>query len=328
MLNQNDNQTLPGQDELQKRFSLLPVYVFDWLCSFEIAQNNATIITKFNLTGKNSLLAALTREVITKEILLEKLPEANQQRLTIDGELAKKLAIEVAIKQLLPIREHLAGIEKLIVQWGGVLPQVLPPRPESTLAAPSPVVAKPSAAKPSPALTELKPSSKPTVPQASAKITTKNLRQIVQDNKEALNQILTSSALKIADFDQPVRGTIKNWLADYVKQKGAARHTQLERGDYLFKSDNAKKLDPQEKSLVAKILKAYDEDILLSYNEEEKTILLTEEETAAKAPSLKQETAPPEIKSPYREAIEKSDLAGPLKTPAENSHVINLKNLP
>jgi len=323
MLNQNDNQTLPGQDELQKRFSLLPVYVFDWLCSFEIAQNNATIITKFNLTGKNSLLATITREIITKEILPEKLSEAIQQKLAVDGELAKKLAIEVAIKQLLPIREHLVGIEKLVVQWGGSLPPVLPPRPESTKTTSPPAVAKLA-----PVLAESKSSSKPPVPQAPAKIITKNLRQIVQDNKEALNQILTSSALKIADFDQPVRGTIKNWLADYVKQKGATRHTQLERGDYLFKSDNAKKLDPQEKSLVAKILKSYDEDILLLYNEEEKIILLTEEEATVKESISQQKIAPPETKYPYRETIEKSDLAGPLKTPEENSHVINLKNLP
>jgi len=325
--NQNTNQEVQEVqelDELQKKLSLLPVYVLDWLCSPEVTNNNAAIIEKFNLSGKNSLLAKLTREMVTKEILVERLPEAIQQRLTVDNNLAKNIAIEVAVKQLLPIRDYFANIEKLIIQWGGAMPSTFPPQMKTEIKTPTGT---------RPATSSVSSSSI----QPSPRITQKSLRQIVQDNKEALNQGLTVSPLKIADFEQPVRGTIKNWLSDYVKQKGAEKHDQMIRSDYLFKNDNAKNLPPQEKPLVAEILKSYDENSTLPYNEEEKRIIL---EGLEKNPSRPQEssTAPASFANSsqaYREPIEEKDLSGPTELPPpprsdaqiNAGRVINLKDL-
>ncbi|MBU3901419.1 hypothetical protein KKF25_02135, partial [Patescibacteria group bacterium] len=172
-------------------------------------------------------------------------------------------------------------------------------------------------------------------PQASVttKITQKTLRQLAQDNKESLNQNLTSAPIKVADFDQPVRPTIKNWLVDYVKMKRAGHHESLERNDYLFNSPNAKNLPAEERSLVAAILRAYDDDLPLPINEADQTILLEKLVTPAKSrgDSLKGEElygtaptasapTPPQAPqpTPYREPISQEDLSGPLKpTPAK-----------
>ena len=173
-----------------------------------------------------------------------------------------------------------------------------------------------------------------TVNQPASTTTQRSLRQLVQENKEILNQVITASPLKIADFDQPLRGTIKNWLADYVKQKGNAKHDQTTRENYLQNNDNAKNLPPKEKQLVAEILKSYDENSILIYDEEKKIILL---ENASKNPSQAPEksamTAPAvNSSSVYREPIEQKDVSSLAIPPSKitskiDGHVINLKDL-
>jgi len=317
-------------DEQQKnlsddtRFSKLPDHVLSWLFSTEAADNIREIAKNFNLEKeKIPILAKIVGQVILKEIPLEKIPVAIKQLLIIDEETARKLSITTATKEFLPIRDHLKDIEKIIVSWGGLLPTVLPPIFQAKTGT-TPEVEIPTIA----------PTSEPIVKTA---ITQKSIRQIVQENKEILNQTLTTSPLSIADFDQPVRGTIKNWLADYVKQKGAERHDQMERGDYLFKSANAKNLSAQEKLLVSQILKSYDENSALSYDEIKKIVLLEDPADTEKKYSKMPETSLSNIAKDnstpiYREPIEKKDLPGETtpslkNSPKINDHVINLKDL-
>lgn len=172
-------------------------------------------------------------------------------------------------------------------------------------------------------------------PTPSPTITQKTLRQLAQDNKDALNQNLTSAPIKVTDFDQPVRPTIKNWLVDYVKIKGAGHHESLARSDYLSNSPNAKDLPAEERSLVAAILRAYDDDLPLPVNETDQTILL--EKLTVPELSRQTQAEPKPLQSrqttPYREPISQEDLSGPLKqTPAKpaprlSGNIIDLKDL-
>ncbi|HRY52958.1 MAG TPA: hypothetical protein P5089_03940 [Candidatus Portnoybacteria bacterium] len=171
-------------------------------------------------------------------------------------------------------------------------------------------------------------------PSIQAVFSQKTLRQIAKDNKDLLNQNLTSAPIKIADFEQPVRPTIKNWLVDYVKIKGAGHHESLERGDYLFSNPNAKQLSETERNLVSAILKAYDDDLPLPVNAQDQTILLENiitEKTIAQAPISATSLNTP---SGYREPIAKEDLIGPLKnqtppknTPKLSGNIIDLKDI-
>ncbi|HCX27822.1 MAG TPA: hypothetical protein DHI91_01640 [Candidatus Portnoybacteria bacterium] len=250
-------------DDWQIKFSRLPDYVQEWFCSTEVAQNNAAVCQKFGLPkDRNPFLADLTGQVIFKEFLLEKLPEIIASTLETNSVQAQKIAAEVALKQLLPIREYLVGVEKLIPQWGGVLPIVLPPKPQARASTSVEPVIKPFAQTAAqPASQAGRGSQGESVAGGPAPaIFSKPFREAAQENKEILNQLLTAAPIKIADFDQPVRPTIKNWLADYIKQKGAKRHDELERGDYLFNSANIKGLLTGERIKLAEILKAYDEN--------------------------------------------------------------------
>jgi len=312
------NIEAPGDDA---KFSKLPDHVYAWLFSVEAADEIGKIAQSFSLEKeKTSLLAKIAGQVILKEIPLEKFPIAIKQFLVVDNETTQKLSIITAIKEFLPVRDYLKDTEKFIVAWGGNLPAILP------------LIFQPKSAQPPTAETPINKVTPP--PVLKVALTQKSLRQIVQDNKEILNQVLTTTPLKIADFDQPVRGTIKNWLADYVKQKGAAKHDSMIRGDYLFKSDNAKNLSSQEKLLVAEILKSYDENSALTYDETNKIVIMgSAEKKSPEISKIPDPVSPPKnSSSPYREPIEKKDLSSsafspPKATPQIDGHVINLKDL-
>jgi len=298
--------------------SQMPDHAYDWLFSNETANNVATIAKQFNLNEIQTIqLARITGMAIIKEISLPTMALELKKNLALDDITIRQIAISTALTQFLPIRDHLLGVEDFIRQLGGVVPTTLPPLLES-----SPAAKYQNAA----------PVAHPVIPKIT--LSQKSLRQITQENKEILNQVITTSPLMIADFDQPVRGTIKNWLADYVKQKGAEKHDQMIRGEYLFKSDNTKNLSSQEKLLVAEILKSYDENSSLNYNETEKVIIFGNPENKTTEPQKRATPTAPSTNasSVYREPIGKKDLPesvapAPKNTSQVDGHVINLKDL-
>lgn len=326
---QNDNIA-----RLDALFSQLPNHVYDWLFSEQTGQDINGLSKKFGLTERQAKeIMRITGLAALKDFPLSQMIPEIKISLNIDDQLAKQIAVAIAQTQFLSLRDHLVDVENFIRQMGGSLPTALPPLQKSVGAA---------TGSPAPA---------PTPP---INIVQKTLRQLVKDNKDALNQNLTAVPIKIADFDQPVRPTIKNWLVDYVKQKGAGHHEALERGDYLFNSVNSRPLPENEKALLAEILRAYDDDSPLPVDEAIQTILLdkltvslpnlpkaTPAATAATQPPIPPIAAPrgdlPKSEPPYggyREPVSEADLSGPFKrqppakpAPRLSGNIIDLKDL-
>lgn len=357
--NQNSQTVSPDQAALQQLDSLfrqLPSHVYDWLFSDQATANVTMLAKKFNLIETQTTeLARLTGLAILKEISLPTLALELKRSLSLDDITTRQLAVATALTQFLPIRDHLLGVEDFIRQLGGALPSPLPPLLKN--AAPrgdSPKGEEFYGATPKEKQKEAySPTSTP-----ETIIVQKTLRQLAQDNKEALNQNLTASPIKVADFEQPVKPTIKNWLVDYVKVKGAGHHASLERSDYLFNSPNARALSEKERALVAEILRAYDDDLPLPIDESNQGILLEKlnissmpapqrNESSATAPRDERSefyaAAPrgerselygaPQQTGAYREPISPEDLSGPVKeTPTKpmpklSGNIINLKDL-
>ncbi len=74
-------------------------------------------------------------------------------------------------------------------------------------------------------------------------------------------QRLTLESLDIPELkkDQRFPPTIKNWLEDYIQKKGAQKHALLERNNYLFESQNARKLLEEDRDKLSMVLESYDE---------------------------------------------------------------------
>ncbi len=100
-----------------------------------------------------------------------------------------------------------------------------------------------------------------------------NFQKALKKYPELKEQIITSNHIKLENFPQPVRPSLKNWLADYVFNTGHKHHSSLVRGNYLFRNENAQALNYSEQQKLSYLLKAYDENELLKINTNLKQII-------------------------------------------------------
>ncbi len=86
-------------------------------------------------------------------------------------------------------------------------------------------------------------------------------------------QLITSGPLRLRVFPAPVRPSIKNWIADYHENAGAGSHGVIDRGNYLFHTENTRRLTDGERQRVGYIIKALDEDAVVTINQEKGEIV-------------------------------------------------------
>ncbi len=100
-----------------------------------------------------------------------------------------------------------------------------------------------------------------------------SLSQALEKYKAMGEQLVTSSPIKLKIFPSPVRPSIKNWIADYQQNLGAGRHGMMERGNFLYHSENTKRLTADERQKLAIILKSLDEEEPLDIDAERQEIV-------------------------------------------------------
>lgn len=108
---------------------------------------------------------------------------------------------------------------------------------------------------------------------AQAKLLQITITDSLKQIPEVGEQLITSEKIQLKNFPEPVRPSLKNWLADYDYTQYSKEHTAMERGIYLFQGTNGKKLSSQDRNKLAYILKAYDEKVPISVNKETKQIV-------------------------------------------------------
>jgi len=91
-------------------------------------------------------------------------------------------------------------------------------------------------------------------------------------------QLITSGMIRLKIFPQPVRPSIKNWIEDYRSVMGAERHGMMERGNYLFHTENTKRLASGERKKLAEVLRSLDEDVTLSVDPDRQEIIFNQVE--------------------------------------------------
>jgi hypothetical protein len=93
-------------------------------------------------------------------------------------------------------------------------------------------------------------------------------------------QLITSQPLKLQYSSSPVRPSIKNWLADYHQIYGQGAHSEMNRGSYLFNSENTKRLSNTERQRLAIILKSLDLDLPIDIDTNAQQIVFNTQITA------------------------------------------------
>jgi len=86
-------------------------------------------------------------------------------------------------------------------------------------------------------------------------------------------QAITNNPLQLQYSSNPVKPSIKNWISDYHSALGSGKHSTIDRGNYLFHSENGKRLTPGERQKISLLLKSLDEETLLEIDGDAQQII-------------------------------------------------------
>jgi hypothetical protein len=95
------------------------------------------------------------------------------------------------------------------------------------------------------------------------------------------DQAVTNERIRVKSEKEPVRPTVRNWLRAYRDVLGVRAHTAMERGQFLFGSENTKKLSSEERERLAVIFKSLDENEPLGIDPAKQEIVFPEKPIAA-----------------------------------------------
>jgi len=118
-----------------------------------------------------------------------------------------------------------------------------------------------------------------------AKLPKLPIREIAQKYPKMANMEITAGYIELKGSEDLEDPTIKNWLKDYVSHLGYDRHSQMDRAQYLFHSENGKDLSSQDREKLGIILKSFDENIPLPVDEENGEIVFDGIEKTSPQPS-------------------------------------------
>ncbi len=107
-------------------------------------------------------------------------------------------------------------------------------------------------------------------------------------------QLITENRIRVKNFPEPARPSLKNWLADYVMITGREDRNAVKRSSYLFQSENGKNLSSSDRHKLAFILKSLDENTPITINKNTKQVIF---------PQL-QETSIPAFEKPSPSPVE------------------------
>src|SRR6185369_11852440 len=133
------------------------------------------------------------------------------------------------------------------------------------------------------------------------------------------NQLITNERIRVKSQMEPVRPSLLYWLKYYRDELGIGHHDSVQRGQFLFRSENGRKLSYEERERMNLILKSVEENMPLSIDTVKSEIVFPhfeapiERPTAQSVPPLAFEPAPKMAPKPVlqREPVEVPRFVAP-----------------
>ena len=221
----------------------------------------------FVIFGVNSELsrniAQETGQLIVGDLALEQLPQIISQKIQVTPPIAFGIAYEMAKRLFYPFSDYYKNVGLLLEQW------------KKQSAAPlimDDIKAHDKVLELEPWIKEMELEKRNDEMEMESEIEDQTKKESVNHGKiilkEALrnlsnleNQLVTGEKIKLHNSTEPVRPSIKNWLSDYTFNLGFNPHDAMERGNFLFQNENAKKLSAFDRQKLSLLLRAYDENL-------------------------------------------------------------------
>jgi hypothetical protein len=112
------------------------------------------------------------------------------------------------------------------------------------------------------------------LPKASA-------REILTRFPKVAEQEITGGFLELKGSEDIFEPTIRNWLRDYVQHLGQERHSNIDRMNYLFHTENTRSLLSTDREKLGIILRSFDENTPLAVDLENNEVVFDISETPA-----------------------------------------------
>lgn len=148
------------------------------------------------------------------------------------------------------------------------------------------------------------------------------LSQALQKYPALGEKLISGNPIKIKFLPAPVRPSIKNWITDYHQILGAGRHEMMDRGNYLYHSENARRLTPGERQKLAAALKALDENEAVTVDTVRQEIIFSQQVASSagqeeEQPEKQDEKEEPQVTSHKPETPGNFRFSSPQRLPAE-----------
>lgn len=127
------------------------------------------------------------------------------------------------------------------------------------------------------------------------------------------NQLVSRERIKIKSQGEPVRPSLLYWIKYYRDELGVGHHNSVDRGNFLFRSENGAKLSPEERERVNLILKSIEESTPLSIDTEHQEVLFPEFHNTGNV-SQKAPIAPSVTASPTNTPLKQNPIRIPSTT--------------
>lgn len=99
------------------------------------------------------------------------------------------------------------------------------------------------------------------------------LLQALSKYEQLSNQLITEERIKLRSQPETVRPSLLYWIKYYRDELGVGHHSSVDRGNFLFRSENGKRLSPEERERVNLVLKSVEENYPVEVDTEQSTIL-------------------------------------------------------
>lgn len=99
------------------------------------------------------------------------------------------------------------------------------------------------------------------------------LLQALSKYEQLGNQLVTRERIKIKSQPEPVRPSLLYWIKYYRDELGIGHHDSVQRGNFLFRSENGRRLSPEERERVNLVLKSVEENMPLEIDTEKSEIV-------------------------------------------------------
>ncbi len=234
----------------------LPPEVRQQILSPEFSAARHEIQSRHQLTDEqSSALLDIVTGVIFQDIALPDLEENLAAELEIESPLPEQLALDIANEFLLPIASRYPDLSDYIKKITARAARATRQNASLTLDTPT------------------------------------NVSDLLKQHRDLAVLKITANPINSQALNKDVAPSLENWVKDYLYETGSQEHSSLERAEYMTKSSNVKQLSPEEKSLLSRFLRSYDEKVPLRLARKNNLLIILDPDTSAR-PSITDRPAP------------------------------------